>query len=208
MSCRRRCRHLQGRIFLSLSRGPHASREPYAFGNIDLWARLASNAPGLANLTTQLPFLRDIAKLVAGIPQPAQHPRLRAANLPPLVPNARRPREPDGAHQSCSGRTPSTTTSFQRPRKAAVEVLEAAGFRVILPPRTSLLRTSALRLRHVGSRQATAARDPRRPRRRDRSRNSARRPRTKLRHRLPRRVARTLSQRSASPPPCPANLPP
>jgi Fe-S oxidoreductase len=40
----------------------------YAFGNIDLWARLASNAPGLANLTTQLPFLRDIAKLVAGIP--------------------------------------------------------------------------------------------------------------------------------------------
>src|SRR5579859_990411 len=40
----------------------------YAFGNIDLWARLASHAPGLVNLTTQLPFLRDIAKLVAGIP--------------------------------------------------------------------------------------------------------------------------------------------
>ena len=43
-------------------------RSAYAFGNIDLWARLASNAPGLVNLTTQLPFLRDIAKLVAGIP--------------------------------------------------------------------------------------------------------------------------------------------
>ena len=40
----------------------------YAFGNIDLWARLASNAPGLVNLTTQLPFLRDIAKMLAGIP--------------------------------------------------------------------------------------------------------------------------------------------
>src|SRR3954454_6548482 len=40
----------------------------YAFGNIDFWARLASNAPGLVNLTTQLPFLRDIAKLLAGIP--------------------------------------------------------------------------------------------------------------------------------------------
>ncbi|MGC2791535.1 MAG: FAD-binding and (Fe-S)-binding domain-containing protein, partial [Candidatus Sulfotelmatobacter sp.] len=37
-------------------------RSAYAFGNIDLWARLASNAPGLANLTTQLPFLRDISK--------------------------------------------------------------------------------------------------------------------------------------------------
>jgi FAD/FMN-containing dehydrogenase/Fe-S oxidoreductase len=43
-------------------------RSAYAFGNIDVWTRLASNAPGLVNLTTQLPFLRDIAKLVAGIP--------------------------------------------------------------------------------------------------------------------------------------------
>src|SRR5262249_19286209 len=40
----------------------------YAFGNIDLWASLASNAPGLVNLTTQLPFLRDVAKIVGGIP--------------------------------------------------------------------------------------------------------------------------------------------
>jgi len=44
-------------------------RSAYAFGNIDVWARLASAAPGLVNLTTQLPFLRDIAKLAAGIPQ-------------------------------------------------------------------------------------------------------------------------------------------
>jgi FAD/FMN-containing dehydrogenase/Fe-S oxidoreductase len=43
-------------------------RTAYAFGNIDVWARLASSAPGLVNLSTQLPFLRDIAKLVAGIP--------------------------------------------------------------------------------------------------------------------------------------------
>src|SRR3954466_8877624 len=50
----------------------------YAFGNIDLWARLASNAPGLVNLTTQLPFLRDIAKLVGGIP--AQR------SIPPFAP--------------------------------------------------------------------------------------------------------------------------
>src|SRR3981081_4417647 len=42
-------------------------RSAYAFGNIDLWARLASNAPGLVNLATQLPILRDIAKLVAGV---------------------------------------------------------------------------------------------------------------------------------------------
>jgi Fe-S oxidoreductase len=46
----------------------------YAFGNIDFWASLASNAPGLVNLTTQLPFLRDIAKKVAGIPKPRTIP--------------------------------------------------------------------------------------------------------------------------------------
>jgi len=40
----------------------------YAFGNIDFWASLASKAPGLVNLTTQLPFLSDIAKIIGGIP--------------------------------------------------------------------------------------------------------------------------------------------
>ena len=40
----------------------------YAFGNIDFWASLASKAPALVNLTTQLPFLSDIVKLVGGIP--------------------------------------------------------------------------------------------------------------------------------------------
>jgi FAD/FMN-containing dehydrogenase/Fe-S oxidoreductase len=53
-------------------------RSAYAFGNIDLWARAASRVPGLVNLTTQLPVLRDIAKLLAGIP----HQR----TIPPFAP--------------------------------------------------------------------------------------------------------------------------
>ena len=40
----------------------------YAFGNIDFWASLASNAPGLVNLTTQLPFISDIVKFLGHIP--------------------------------------------------------------------------------------------------------------------------------------------
>src|SRR5438309_10128409 len=44
-------------------------RSAYAFGNIDVWARLASNVPGLTNLATQLPFLPDIAKMFAGSPR-------------------------------------------------------------------------------------------------------------------------------------------
>ena len=103
----------------------------YAFGNIDLWARLASNAPGLANLTTQLPFLRDIAKLVAGIP--------RQRSVPAFAPQTfkswfrrHQPRHPDGPLVVL---WPDTFNNYFLPNtaKAAVDVLETAGFRVELP---------------------------------------------------------------------------
>ncbi len=44
-------------------------RSAYAFGHIDRWARMASVAPWLVNLTTQLPGLRNVAKWAAGMPQ-------------------------------------------------------------------------------------------------------------------------------------------
>ena len=44
-------------------------RSAYAFGWIDKWAQAASLAPGFVNLITQLPVLRDVAKLAAGIPR-------------------------------------------------------------------------------------------------------------------------------------------
>jgi len=103
----------------------------YAFGNIDFWARLASNAPGLVNMTTQLPFLRDIAKAVAGIPQ--------QRSIPPFAPRTfkswfrrHRPRHPDGPPVVL---WPDTFNNYFLPStaKAAVEVLENAGFRVELP---------------------------------------------------------------------------
>jgi FAD/FMN-containing dehydrogenase/Fe-S oxidoreductase len=46
----------------------------YAFGWIDKWARLASLAPGFANLFTQLPVFRDVAKLAVGVPRQRQIP--------------------------------------------------------------------------------------------------------------------------------------
>src|SRR5271166_6027957 len=39
-----------------------------ALSRIDLWLRAASHAPGLVNLATQLPGLRDLAKIAARIP--------------------------------------------------------------------------------------------------------------------------------------------
>ena len=107
----------------------------YAFGNIDFWARLASSAPGLANLTTQLPVLRDLAKFVAGIP--AQ----RA--IPPFAPRSFK------SHWFGRGETsstrhlngppvllwPDTFNNYFLPdtAMAAADVLEAAGFQVIVP---------------------------------------------------------------------------
>ncbi len=129
-------------------------RSAYAFGNIDVWARLASNAPGLANLTTQLPFLRDIAKLVAGIPRersiPAFAPetfkswfrRTRArTRTGPWKSGPSGPREgfEENRASAPDDRTvilwPDTFNNYFLPStaKAAVNVLEAAGYHVILP---------------------------------------------------------------------------
>jgi len=106
----------------------------YAFGNIDFWARLASNAPGLVNLTTQLPFLRDIAKRMTGIP--------RERSIPAFAPQTfkswfrrHRPAHPDGPVVVL---WPDTFNNYFLPHtaKAAVDVLENAGCRVELPSGT------------------------------------------------------------------------
>jgi Fe-S oxidoreductase len=117
-------------------------RSAYAFGNIDIWARVASHAPGLVNLSMQLPVFRDIAKFVAGIPTqrsiPAFAPetfkawfhrrafRRHAMRNKFLQPHAEAPPVllwPDTFNNHF---LPGTA-------KAAVDVLEAAGFHVIVP---------------------------------------------------------------------------
>lgn len=106
-------------------------RSAYAFGHIDIWSRLASNVPGLANLATQLPVLRDVAKFVAGMAP--------ERNIPAFAPEPfrnwfqrRRPRN------ACERKVllwPDTFNNYFLPEtaKAAVEVLEAAGCEVLLP---------------------------------------------------------------------------
>jgi FAD/FMN-containing dehydrogenase/Fe-S oxidoreductase len=49
-------------------------RTAYAFGLIHYWARLASLVPRLVNTATQTPVLRDVAKLVAGMPRQRRVP--------------------------------------------------------------------------------------------------------------------------------------
>jgi Fe-S oxidoreductase len=109
-------------------------RSAYAFGNIDLWARLASHVPGLINLTTQLPLLRDISKLAAGIPQERSIP----AFAPQTFREWFRRRQPANREAAPVLLWPDTFNNYFLPdtAKAAVEVLESAGYRVVLPKAT------------------------------------------------------------------------
>ena len=133
----------------------------YAFGNIDFWASLASNAPGLVNLTTQLPFLSDIVKFLGHIPPQRRIPafapetfkqwffrtngtaRSSRTITSPWKSGASAPRyaQPDGGALAPDFVAPAvllwadTFNNHFLPStaRAAVEVLETAGFRVIVP---------------------------------------------------------------------------
>jgi FAD/FMN-containing dehydrogenase/Fe-S oxidoreductase len=106
-------------------------RSDYAFANIDFWARLASNVPGLVNLATQLAGFRDIAKLAAGMP----HQRCVPAFAPQTFRSWFENRPPVNADGELVMLWPDTFNNYFLPdtAKAAVEVLEAAGFRVLIP---------------------------------------------------------------------------
>ena len=117
-----------------LSHYYHGRRRPlnhYAFGNIDRWVRLMSHAPGLVNLATQLPFLRDIAKLVAGVPRQRRIPAL----APEIFKSWFRRRVPHPQDGPPVFLWPDTFNNYFLPHtaQAAVEVLENFGFRVLLP---------------------------------------------------------------------------
>jgi Fe-S oxidoreductase/FAD/FMN-containing dehydrogenase len=106
-------------------------RSAYAFGYIDVWARLASYAPRLVNLTTRTPWLRDIAKLAAGVAPERRIPLFATQTFKSWF-RQRGPRPSTGVRVIL---WPDTFNNYFLPATgiAAVEVLEAAGFCVLLP---------------------------------------------------------------------------
>ncbi|HWN44165.1 MAG TPA: FAD-binding and (Fe-S)-binding domain-containing protein [Thermoanaerobaculia bacterium] len=106
-------------------------RPAYAFGLIRWWARLASNAPHLANLVTQTPGLRSLAKLAAGIAP--------ERSIPAFAPSTFRKRFAARKAGNGNGRRvllwPDTFNDHFHPEipEAAVEVLERLGFGVEIP---------------------------------------------------------------------------
>ncbi|MGA9498399.1 MAG: FAD-linked oxidase C-terminal domain-containing protein, partial [Terriglobales bacterium] len=113
-----------------------------ALSRIDLWLRVASHVPGLVNLTTQLPGLRDLAKLAARIPAQRRIPALAPQTFKDWwerrEASPRRTAEGGRPHASRANSVLLWADTFNNhflpsTAKAAVEVLEAAGFDVSVP---------------------------------------------------------------------------
>ena len=108
-------------------------RAAYALGLISWWARLAAPLPQVANFVTHAPGLRVLAKALAGMPQARDIPRFAAHTFTQWF-ACRPPRNPGKPPVLL---WPDTFNNHFHPEtaQAAVEVLEAAGFQVIVPRR-------------------------------------------------------------------------
>ncbi|GAB2794534.1 FAD-binding and (Fe-S)-binding domain-containing protein [Halomonas shantousis] len=104
----------------------------YAFGFIDRWSRLASKVPALTNFVTQTPLLSHVTKSVLSMPQQRQAPVYAPETFKAWF--ARRPTV--NAHAPPVMLWADTFSNHFYPEiaRAATEVLEAAGFRVTIPP--------------------------------------------------------------------------
>ena len=103
----------------------------YSMGLIHRWARVAALMPGLANFFTQTPVLRNIAKRLAGVAPERQIP----AFAPQTFKQWFRKRDRQNTGQPKVILWPDTFNNHFHPQTAiaAVEVLEAAGFQVVVP---------------------------------------------------------------------------
>ena len=109
-------------------------RSAYAFGLIPLWARAASLAPGLVNFFTQTAELSAIARAAVGMAPQRRIPAFAAQTFRAWF-ESRGPSLPGPESRPRVLLFPDTFNNFFRPEtaRAAVEVLEAAGFRVAIP---------------------------------------------------------------------------
>ncbi len=109
-------------------------RYAYAFGLIDKWAQAASVWPGLVNLAASVPGLREFVKSAAGISVHRSIPEFAPQTFQSWF--SKRPR--NGKERHRTGKVvlfPDTFNNhfFPRTAKAAVEVLEHAGYEVEVP---------------------------------------------------------------------------
>jgi FAD/FMN-containing dehydrogenase/Fe-S oxidoreductase len=107
-------------------------RAAYAMGLVMWWAPLAMTAPGLVNLALRTPGLADALKALAGFTREREAPAFAAESFQDWF--RRRPRAAQD-HRPPVILWPDTFNNYFFPAtaKAAVSVLEAAGYRVEVP---------------------------------------------------------------------------
>lgn len=112
-------------------RGRLRPRHAYAMGWIYWWARLASRMPRLANFVTQTPGLRDIAKRLGGMAPQREIPQFAEQTFTAWF----RERTPRNLDKPPVLLWPDTFNNhfFPEVLRSAVSVLEAAGFRIVVP---------------------------------------------------------------------------
>lgn len=106
-------------------------RHAYSTGLIYWWARMASMVPDMVNFVSQTPLLRDLAKWAGGIAPQRSLPKFARQTFKDWF-FKRQPRNPTGPKVLL---WPDTFNNFFQPRvaQAAVEVLETAGYHVLVP---------------------------------------------------------------------------
>lgn len=103
----------------------------YSMGLIYWWARLAAIAPGIVNFVAHAPVLGDIVKALGGIAPERQMPTFAGQTFKDWF-KQREPRNLDKPKVILWADT-FNNNFFPDTAKAAVEVLEDAGFQVVVP---------------------------------------------------------------------------
>ena len=108
-------------------------RHAYAMGLIYWWARLASLAPGVVNLIAHAPVVGKVFQALGGISTRRTTPSF----APETFVSWFRRRAPRNVGRPRVLLWPDTFNNHFHPQtaKAAVEVIEAAGFQVVIPPK-------------------------------------------------------------------------
>jgi Fe-S oxidoreductase len=103
----------------------------YLFGLLPIWSRIATRVPHLANFFSQAPIFSDLLKWSAGIAPARRLPAFAGESFKTWF-RRRAPRNLGKPHVML---WPDTWNNYFHPdvAQAAVEVLESAGFQVVVP---------------------------------------------------------------------------
>ena len=107
-------------------------RAAYAMGLVNGWARLASRMPAVANFLTHAPILGGLSKRLAGLTPEREVPRFAPETFRAWF--RRRPPSPTDRPRVILWADTFNDHFTPEVAQAGVEVLEAAGFQVCLPP--------------------------------------------------------------------------